>query len=161
MSVCVSVVVCLCECVWVFVCLWLCVCGCVCAFLHVCGFVSVCVCVCVCVCSWLRVSGTNSCPLAVDNSKTVNPTDNIDTLVERRQVWLQLWGISLFSSLICGQDRHGKRKFEAPTMDTCSSAIEVSIVGWRAQPTNYPTTSMFRTAHSPGISEVCVLTRIY
>ena len=54
-----------------------------------------------------RTVGTYSCRLAVDNSKPVNPTKKVDTLGERRQVWLQLWEISLFLSLICCQDRHG------------------------------------------------------
>ena len=58
-----------------------------------------------------RTVGTYSCRLVVDNSKPVNPTKKVDTLGERRQVWLQLWEISLFLSLICGQDRHGKRTF--------------------------------------------------
>ncbi len=51
-----------------------------------------------------------SCRLEADQSKTINPTDKVDTLGERRHVWLKLWKISLFLSLICGQDHHGKRK---------------------------------------------------
>ncbi len=46
-----------------------------------------------------------------DDSKTVNPTEKVDTLWERRQVWLQLWQISLFLRVICGRDCHGKRTF--------------------------------------------------
>ena len=58
---------------------------------------------------------TYSCWLEADNSKTMNPTEKIDTLGERRQVWLQLWKISLFLSEICGWDHHAKRKFHSPS----------------------------------------------
>ena len=37
-----------------------------------------------------------SCQLKADNSKTVNLTDKVGTLGERRQVWLQLSKTSLF-----------------------------------------------------------------
>ena len=58
---------------------------------------------------------TYSCWLEADNSKTMNPTEKIDTLGERRQVWLQLWKISLFLSEICGWEHHVKRKFHSPS----------------------------------------------
>ena len=61
---------------------------------------------------YIGVSGpveSYSCWLEADKSKIINPTNKVDTLGERRHVWLQLWKISQFLSPICGQDRHGKR----------------------------------------------------
>ena len=51
----------------------------------------------------------------------------IDTLGERRQVWLQLWKISVFVSEICGWECHGKRKFlsffESPPLCQLAPAL--------------------------------------
>ena len=53
--------------------------------------------------------------LEADNSESVNPIDKVDTLWERRQVWLQLWKISVgkyqFLSKVCGWERHWKKTF--------------------------------------------------
>ena len=43
-------------------------------------------------------------------------------------MWLQLWEISLFSSPICGQDRHGKRKFLSELLSLAHS------VSWPSPP---------------------------
>ena len=81
-------------------------------FVCVCVCARACVCVCTCVCArvckilfptYIGVNGaveSYSCRLEADNSKSVNPTDKVDTLWERRQVWLQLWKISLFLLLL-------------------------------------------------------------
>ena len=77
----------------------LCVCVCLCLW------VCVCVCVCVHVCwksssrTYIGVNGaveSYSCQLEAYNSKSVNPTDKVDTLWKRRQVWLQPENITVF-----------------------------------------------------------------
>ena len=69
---------------------------------------------------------SDPCQLEADKSKTINPTDKVDTLGDRRQVWLQLWNISLFLSLICGQDYHGKRKFQRDVLSLAYSVCWLS-----------------------------------
>ena len=54
----------------------------------------------------IYIGVNESAQLEADNTKSVNPTDKVDTLGERRQVWQQLWKISLFLSKVCGWERH-------------------------------------------------------